>query len=182
MTQNTHSSDAQTQTEEYADDEDFVSIDETTLQRDPDTGQLEPEEVYVEELGGPTLARPMKRDEREQYIDDVADEESEKEEVTDKELAELFDRKLVKPDLSEHEMCDGRVTEKFVREGLTKNQEDGFYIAVLLASGETDVVRMIRGDYTEREMEMMRAQAAQGNLEPQGERSENETRRDRRTQ
>lgn len=167
---------------EYADDDDdVVSIESTTLQRDPDTGDLIPRKEYVDELGGDVVARPMTRQEQKRYVEEVASEEKEKEENSDKDLAKLFDRKIVEPDLTQHRLCGENVTEKFVREGLNKTQENGYFIAILLASDAHDMVRRIRGEYNDQEIQMALAAAKQqGNLQPQGDRDENEVRRDRR--
>lgn len=163
---------------DYSDSDDVVSIDETTLQRDSESGELLPRKVYVEEFGGDIVARPLTRDERQRYIEDLLDEETDKDELSDSELAELFDRKIVEPDLTEHRLNGETVTTDFVREGLNRTQEDGYFIAILLASDETRLVRYTRGEYTDSEIKMVAAES--GNLQPQGDRSRNEARRDRR--
>lgn len=162
------------------DDDGIVSLEDTTIQRDTETGELLPRKNYVDELGGETVSKPLTRDERKEYVEDLLDEDEDKEELSDAELAELFDRKVVKPDLTQHHLCGDHVTEKFVKEGLTKTQEDGFFIGILLASDENDLVRLIRGEYTDQELKM--ALASSGNWNPAGGRTDNEVRRDRRRQ
>ncbi|WP_394743304.1 hypothetical protein [Natronococcus roseus] len=140
-------------------DDDLVSLDETTLRRDEE-GNLLPERMYVEELGGEAVARPLERDERKRFVEDLFS--GDKDELTSAELAELFDKKIVAPDLGGHPLSeDGRVTERFVEEGLSQAKEDGFYIAVLLASDEHDIVRRIRGEFTESELELAKAKMAE---------------------
>lgn len=148
---------SETQNPTYAEtDDDVVSLGEATLQRDSE-GKLMPSKEYVREMNGNVLARPLTRDERQRFVTDLL--EGEKDELSDAELAELFDLKVVDPDLSEHPLCeDGRVTERFVREGLNQSQEDGLFIAVLLASGEDDMVRRIRGEFNETELELVKEQ------------------------
>lgn len=165
---------------DYSDSDDVVSIDQTTLQRDSESGELLPQKVWVDEFGGDIIARPLTRDERKRYIEDLLDEDHEKEELSDSELAELFDRKVVEPDLTDHRLNGETVTTDFVRDGLNQTQEDGYFIAVLLASDEDRLVRYIRGDYTDSEIRMAAAQS--GNLRPAGDRDRNEARRDRRQQ
>lgn len=148
---------AETQNPKYAEaDDDVVSLGEATLQRD-DEGRLMPSKEYVREMDGYVLARPLTRDERKRFVTDLV--EGEKEELSDAELAELFDLKVVNPDLTQHPLCeDGHVTERFVREGLNQSQENGLFIAVLLASGEDDMVRRIRGEFNETELELVKEQ------------------------
>lgn len=169
--------DKQPHNPDYSDDDDVVSLNETTLQRDSD-GALRPQKNWVKELDGNVVARPLTRDERKRYIEDLVDEETDKDELSDSELAELFDRKIVKPDLTAHRLNGDKVTTEFVREGLNQTQENGYFNAILLASGEDKLVRMNRGEYTEQEIRMVMAQ--QGNLRPAGDRDRNEARRDRR--
>lgn len=148
---------SQAQNPDYAEsDDDVVSLGEATLQRDSE-GKLMPSKEYVREMNGHVLARPLTRDERKRFVTDLL--EGEKDELSDADLAELFDLKIVDPDLSDHPLCeDGRVTERFVREGLNQSQEDGLFIAVLLASGEDDMVRRIRGEFNETELELVKEQ------------------------
>lgn len=162
---------------EYSDDDDVVSIEETTLQRDSD-GDLRPQKMWVDELDGNVVSRPLTRDERKRYIEDLLDEDTDKDELSDSELAELFDRKIVKPDLTKHPLNGQKITTEFVREGLNQPQEDGYFIAILLASDDDKLVRRMRGDYTDSELRAM--MAAEGNLSPAGDRTRNEARRDRR--
>lgn len=137
-----------------AKDDGMVSLADTTLQRR--NGDLVAETIEVEELDGSVRVKPMTRDERKFYVEEVNDPDSGREEITDEELADLFDEKVVEPDLGEHELCpDGEVTERFVREGLSSKGEEGFYIAILLATGEEDMVRTMRGEFDDREMELM---------------------------
>ncbi len=169
--------DKQPHNPEYSDDDDVVSLDETTLQRDSD-GDLRPQKVWVKELDGNVVARPLTRDERQRHIEELVDDETDKEELTDSELAELFDRKIVDPDLKGHRLNGETVTTDFVSKGLNQTQENGYFNAILLASGEDKLVRMNRGEYTEQEIRMV--MAAQGNPRPAGDRDRNEARRDRR--
>lgn len=167
---------------EDGDGDDVVSLEESTIQRDPSTGELQPQKNYVEELRGDVVSKPITRDERERYVEPLleADADDDEPALSDADLAELFDRKVVKPDLSAHELCGDNVTEKFVADGLTKTQEDGYFIAILLASDEYDLVRMMRNNYTDQEIKM--AMAESGNWTPQGDRDKNEARRQRRQQ
>lgn len=150
------------------DDDGLVDLETTTLQRDDD-GELLPVRTFVQELGGDVVAKPLERDERERFVEDLIGD-SGKDELTDAELAELFDSKIVAPDLSEHRLCEeGRVTERFVRKGLNQNQEDGYYIAVLLASDEDELVRRLRGEFKESELELAKAaMGTDGDDGPQG--------------
>jgi hypothetical protein len=93
------------------------------------------------------------------------DPDSGKDEVTDAELAELFDRNLIAPDLTGHPKCpDQGVTETFVREEMSQYFQDACYIAVLLASDEYDVVRLMRTDLKPGEIDMaVKMQQAEGN-------------------
>lgn len=168
--------DKQPHNPDYSDDDDVVKLDDTTLQRVD--GELQPQKVYVEELGGKVVTRPLTRDERQRYIEDLLDEDTDKDELSDSELAELFDRKIVEPDLTEHRLNGETVTTDFVREGLNQTHEDGYFIAILLASEEDRLVRYIRGEFTNSEIRMAAAQS--GNLRPAGERDRNQARRDRR--
>lgn len=170
--------DKQPHNPDYSDDNDVVSLDETTLQRDSETGDLIPEKNWVDELDGNVVARPLTRDERQRYIEDLLDEDSNKDELSDSELAELFDRKIVSPDLTNHRLNGDKVTTEFIREGLNQAQENGYFIAILLASDEETLVRRLRGEYTDSEIRMVMAQ--EGNLRPAGDRGRNEARRDRR--
>lgn len=170
--------DKQPHNPEYSDDDDVVSLDETTLQRDSETGELRPQKIWVDELDGNVVARPLTRDERQRYIEDLLDDETDKDELKDSELAELFDRKIVEPDLLDHRLNGETITTDFVREGLNQTQENGLFNAILLASDEHRLVRLNRGEYTDSEIRMVQAQ--QGNLRPAGDRDRNEARRDRR--
>jgi len=147
---------------EYQDSDDgLATLEDHTLQRD-ETGGLQPQRIReIQELGGAdVIAKPLTRQERRQYIEELVDDSTDKEEITDAELAELFDTKIVRPDLAQHDLCqpEGHVTERFVREGLTGKQEDGYYIAVLRASGEDDMVRQMRGELADKELRAFIAQ------------------------
>lgn len=159
----------------------LLDLEDTTLQRGDD-GEIKPQEVYVDELGGKVMARSMDRNERQKYIEDLMDEDSDREELSDAELADLFERKIVAPDLTEHPLCeDGKVTEVFVREGLNSAQEDGFFIAILMASGERDLVRLMRGQYRDEEIKHAIArETGRMPTEAPGAGNENQIRKDRR--
>ena len=120
---------------------DLVSLEQTTIQRD-ETGEIIPRREYVEELGGDGLAKPMTNALSSRYIDGKLNEG---EDLTDRDLANIFDRCVVSPDLTEHPQCpnDG-VTEEFVAEQMTGAMEDAYFILVLKASGEDALVDRIR--------------------------------------
>lgn len=159
----------------------FLDLEDTTLQRD-DSGDIKPQEVYVDELGGKVLARSLDRNERRMYVEELLDEDEDREELADSELAELFEKKIVEPDLTDHPLCEnGRVTERFVTEGLNSAQEDGFFLAILLASGERDLVRIMRGQYRDEEIKHAIArETGRMPTEAPGNGNENEIRRSRR--
>ena len=159
----------ETASEDYVDtdaDDGLATLEDHTLQRDP-SGDLKPQRVTdIPELdGADVIAKPLTRQERKQYIQDLV--EGSKDEITDAELAELFDRKIVAPDLSEHPLCNGQVTERFVQDGLLGKQEDGYYIAILRASGEDEMVRRMRGELSDTELRALIA-AEHGTIPEQG--------------
>jgi len=154
-----NSDDGTSSTAPSEDEDEIVSLADTTLQRRG--GELVAERVYVEELDGSVKAKPMVRDERKYYVEEINDPEVDRDEISDGELADLFDEKIKQPDLTEHELCDDSVTEEFVSEGLTSTGEEGYYIAILLVSGEDDMVRRMRGEYEPDEIDRLaRAEAA----------------------
>lgn len=142
-----------------------VSLDEVTLDRDPETGELEEKAVYVEELNPhePVKALPLNKDARRKYLDPLR----EGEDVGDELLAQMFDEHLVEPDLTEHERCpDDHVSERFISQDLDPKAEDWLFIAILQASGETELVeilrKMNRGELTEEDLEEQQT-PAEGN-------------------
>lgn len=134
-----------------------VALDEITLDRDPETGELEPKAVDVEEIGkeGETVrALPLNKAARRKYLKPLR----EGEDVGDELLARMFDDHLVEPDLTEHPRCpDDGVSERFIREDLDPAAEDGLFIAILEASGERELVELLRkvnrGELTEEDLE-----------------------------
>lgn len=135
-------------------DDDFVSFDDVTYTRD-DTGELAAEDVFVEELDGMARSRPLMKNQKQRTVNPFIDPDGPKDELTDADLAELFDSRLEKPDLTEHPACeDSRVTERFVGENMPDSMQDGCFIAILLASKEYDIVRLMRNELTESEIEM----------------------------
>lgn len=170
--------------EDYGDDDDIASVEATTIQRGSD-GEILPRREFVEELDADVVAKPLIDDARDRFLESVADPETDKEELSNAELAELLDTHLVAPDLTEHPLCENnRVTERFVREGMTDSMQDAYYIGVLLASDEHEYVRRMRrlerGQYTDGEVKYaVETEAREGGFKPQGSRSESETRRDR---
>lgn len=136
------------------DDEGFVEFDEVTFSRG-EQGELQPETEYVEELGGKAKARPATKGHRDNYIEPFADPDGEKDTLTNADLAFLFDSRLEKPDLTNHPRCpDDEVTPEFVEEDMPQSMQDGCFIAILLASKEYDLVRLMRNDLKESEIEM----------------------------
>lgn len=124
-------------------DHDLIDRDQQRIQRD-ENGEIIPRREYVEELGGDAIAKPLPRSARERYIEETL---GQGEDVTDAMLAELFDEYLVVPDLTTWEGCpNDRVTEEFVTEGLTQAEEDAFFFAILLASGDHDLVDRLRSN------------------------------------
>lgn len=178
---------------ETDDEERFASGDALTFQRDEE-GDLVPNEVFVEELeqmghAPYALAKPFHGDQRQRYLEDPADPDSDVEELTDADLAELFERNLIRPDLHESPACEGRITERFVSEELPEPAQDACFIAVLLASGEHEYVRRMRrlqrGELTDAEVKMMQHDREQQSreddrMQPASDRSRNQARRDRR--
>lgn len=185
----------QTVNPEYADDDEgqYASWQDVTRQRDEE-GNLLPRDVYVEEFDSLNidppyaLAIPFHGDQRQRYLVDPSDPDVDKEEVTDAELAELFDKNLVEPDLTEHPACrGGRVTEQLVAEEIDQPMQDACFVAVMLASNEYEYVRRMRrlerGELTDAEIKMAleeRERREEEGPQPQGNRSRNQTRRDRR--
>lgn len=138
---------------ERDDDEGFASFEDVTFKRDAE-GHLVPEENYVEEIDAWTKALPMS-DQQRSYVMDFFDQDSDVEELSDKWLADLFDEKLVQPDLSESPQCQkGRVTERFVREEMSEHNQMACFYSILMASDEWDLLRMFRGDLSDREIDM----------------------------
>lgn len=172
---------------EHASGGQYASWESVTRQRDSD-GTLLPKDVFVEEFGDLdieppyALAKPFHGDQRKRYLEDVADPETDKDEIPDAELAELFDRNLEQPDLTHHPACDGRISERFVREEMSDPMQDACFIAVLLASDEHEFVRRMRrfqrGELTDAEVKM--AMESDEGMQPAGDRSRNQARRDRR--
>lgn len=172
---------------DYERDDGIVSIEDTTVHRDED-GNLLPRRQPVDELGGDIVAKPLLDTARERFVEDLQDADTDKEELSNADLAELFDTHIVEPDMTQHELCGDRVTERFVREGMTQKMQDAYYIGILLASDEYEMVarmrRVERGELTDAEVEMaMREQDRQDEQEPgyspQGNRTEQQTRRER---
>jgi hypothetical protein len=173
---------------EYEEDDDIASLEATTVHRDED-GNILPRKQFVEELNAYIVAKPLLDTARERFLEEVQDPDSEKEQLTDADLAELFDTHLVAPDFTQHELCEsGRITERFVREGMTEANQDAYYIGILLASDEYEYVarlrRVERGTLTDAEIEFAmrqqdREEAGDEGPRPQGNRSERQTRRDR---
>jgi len=157
---------------ETADDtgDEFISVDEVTFSRDDD-GNLLAEDVFVEELDGMARSRPLMKEQRERIVEPFIDPEGHKDEITDADLADLFNSRLEKPDLTEHPHCpDSRVTERFVEDHMPQSMQDGCFIAVLLASKEFDLIRILRNELKESEIE----------IAVRSEQAENETKNERR--
>lgn len=151
-----------------ADDGEFVSFEEVTYQRDSQ-GNLKAEDVHVRELDGMARAVPMNKSQRE-MISNLQDPDSDRDELTDAELAELFDRNLKKPDLTQHPRASGgRVTEGFVSNEMPQTMQDGCFMAILLASKEYDMVRLLRNELTDSEIKMaVAAMNEDGDADQQG--------------
>lgn len=134
------------------DDADFASFEDVTFKRD-EQGELVPEDNYVEEIEAWTKALPMTDQQRSHVQDFFQDEDVT--ELSDAWLADLFESRLVKPDLTEHSQCeDGRVTERFIAENMSEYNQMALLYGILMASDEWDILRMFRNDLTEKEMEM----------------------------
>lgn len=119
----------------------LASLEATTIQRDED-GEIIPRREYVEELGGDGIAKPMTGALRERYIENKLDEG---EDITDRDLANIFNRCVVAPDLTNHPQCpDDGVTEQFVSNEMTGAMQDAYFILVLLASDEDSYAERIR--------------------------------------
>lgn len=123
----------------------IASLDDLTVERDS-RGNLQAETVEVEELDGAAVqARPLTKAEKREYIAPMM----EGEEVPSEVLAEWFDEKIAEPDLTEHDRCpDDGVNAEFVDEELTEGAEDGFFFAILLASGLDEFVNFHRKLYS----------------------------------
>ncbi|MFC5970070.1 hypothetical protein ACFPYI_01880 [Halomarina salina] len=145
MTDDTTKTDDPTRTPDHVNgsggENDLVSLEQTTIQRDED-GEIVPRREYVEELGGDAIAKPMTGALRERYIENKLNEG---EDVTDRDLANIFNRCVVAPDLTNHPECpDDQVTEEFVKNGMTGAMQDAYFILVLRASGEEALADQIR--------------------------------------
>ncbi|WP_254535238.1 hypothetical protein [Halomarina litorea] len=139
-------------------DNDLVSLEQTTIQRDED-GEIIPRREYVEELGGDGIARPLTGALRSRYIEGKLEAG---EDLTDRDLANIFDRCVVAPDLTTHPQCPSEgVTESFVSDQMTGAMQDAYFILVLLASDEDAVVERIRatsrGDLPPEAMQLLEA-------------------------
>ena len=138
---------------DYVDDDDFADPEEAVFGRDS-SGQLKAQKCYVDELDAHTLARPLKKPQRE-MIEELADSDSDREELSDAELAELFDDRLERPDLTTVDECQGsRVTERFVADEMSPEKQTGYLIGILLASDMNDTVRLMRNELTDKEIRM----------------------------
>jgi hypothetical protein len=138
---------------DYVNDDDFADPEEAVFGRDS-SGQLKAQKCYVDELDAHTLARPLKKPQRE-MIEALQDPDSDRDELSDAELAELFDDRLERPDLTTVAECQGdRVTERFVADEMSPEKQEGYLIGILLASDMNDMVRLMRNELTDKEMRM----------------------------
>lgn len=133
-----------------------VSLEDITVQRD-ESGQIQPKTVYVDELNGEVDVRPMSRADRKKYLSEIFEpEDTDKELLPDEVLAEMITKLVVTPDLTEHPRCpDNEVSPEFLQNELDPQYEMGLFYAILLASGDEEVVdefrRIESGDLTEEE-------------------------------
>ncbi|MFD1515116.1 hypothetical protein [Halomarina rubra] len=134
------------------DDAGMVSVDDVIVSRDGD-GNVLPEKVYVEELGGHIKARRLTKSARDEYIMPLLSGED----ITDGMLADLYETHLVEPDLTNDE---GEVTAAFVSEQLDPSMEDGLLYGILLVSDLDEIVdrlrRYPRGDISDEEMDRLK--------------------------
>jgi hypothetical protein len=161
--------------EDVTEGEEMLSLEDVTVSRDPETGDVLPKRVYVKELDGYGVFVPFDREARERYLTPLENGTD----LSTAEKARLLDEHVVTPDLSDHRLCThGRVTEAFVEEALNEPLEDALFIGILLASHEHDAARRFRGELSETEIELATRQAEmEGNPEPGQSRQERARRR-----
>ena len=153
----------------------MVDVNDVVLTRDGE-GALVPEEVYVEEFDDTVEAVPLTNADQERWInpfleavatanaiatedvdlDEIDDEGREeleelgKDALSDKTLAEMFDAKIVEPDLvaaydaNRPDRDIDSLDEEFIREDLKLGAKDGLLFAVLLVSELDELVEALR--------------------------------------
>ncbi|MWG34819.1 hypothetical protein [Halomarina oriensis] len=150
-TSNTDESEAQPD-ESPPEDAGMVSVADVTVSRDQE-GNVLPEKQYVEELDGYVKARRLTKNAREQWIMPLLSGED----ISDAQLADLYESHLVEPDLTNDE---GEVTERLVAEELDPAMEDGLLYGILLVSDLDEIVdrlrRYPRGDISDEEMDRLK--------------------------
>lgn len=171
----------------------MVDVNDVVLTRDEE-GALVPEETYVEEFDDTVVAVPMTNADQERWIkpflnalatanaiaeedvdlDELDDDEREelenmgREALSDEHLAEMFDEKIVEPDLvaaydaNRPDRDIDALDEEFIKQDLKPGAKDGLLFAVLLVSEMEELVDALRS-------------TAQGDDEGDGEESGNET-------
>lgn len=119
-----------------------LNLAEHTLDRD-DEGNLKAETVFVEELDADVEARPLNKAARRKYLSNLG----EGEDLTAEETASLFREHVVDPDpadFPDEAVPYDEYTAEYIDEDMHTTLEDGLFIAILLASGEDDVVEQMR--------------------------------------
>ena len=121
-----------------------LASEETRIIQRDETGEIIPRREYVAETDEDALAKPLPGSARERYIEETL---AQGEDITDAMLAEMFTDYLVVPDLTTWADCpDDHVSEDFIQDGLSQAEEDGYFFAILLASGDTDLVERLRAN------------------------------------
>ncbi len=153
----------------------MVDVNDVVLTRDEE-GALVPEEVYVEEFDDTVVTVPMTNADQERWIkpflnalatanaiaeedvdlDELDEDEREelenmgREALSDEHLAEMFDEKIVEPDLvaaydsNRPDRDIDALDEEFIKQDLKPGAKDGLLFAVLLASEMEEMVDALR--------------------------------------
>ena len=153
----------------------MVDVNDVVLTRDEE-GALVPEETYVEEFDDTVVAVPLTNADQERWIkpfldaiatanaiasedvdlDELDDDEREKLEemgrdaLSDEHLAEMFDAKIVEPDLvaaydqNRPDRDIDSLDEEFIKQDLKPGAKDGLLFGILLVSEMGELVDALR--------------------------------------
>lgn len=135
-----------------ADDELITAADEG-LPRD-EHGNLEPQIVHVDRLGGKVKTLPIIPDDFEEHVAPFVSGDADV--LDDDTIAHLLDKNLVVPDLTNKPTCpDDRVTGEWVANNLPQERQVGYLIAMLRAGRYHQTADRLEGDIPEGEKELL---------------------------
>lgn len=143
-------------------DSELIQPEDEGYSRDPQTGELQPEIVFVEQLGGKIKIIPPTSDEEERWLDPIRGGDGEGV-LTDAMLAEIMNLKVVAPDVTKREDCpDHEVTEQWVRNHMAKPRQKGYVAGLARAAHDEDLYERLHGRIPENEQDLVAKIAAEG--------------------